>query len=708
MKKHFIFSLFIFIFVKADAQQAFKEHPEKGMLPFNAPCKSCTEEIEKRTGNTREFFALNDDGSKTIYMQKSLGNMNFKDKDGFWRTKDPRVLQEGSNLFAARMQPSPVVIDFENRFTSITNGEKELHFNKNISLVHIQADGSTNSLGEGNWNHMTRSENYTETIFLIQDFYPGIDLQMITCYGRIKTNFILKNKLQFTDGWLAMRQQVEIPSDLHIDLSQSVLSGGDKRTGLISIVDQSQEPYFIFRKSNAYDAKERTENYIEMPFAFSGNQLDYFVPVNWLNNPSTLYPVTLDPLVYSSDSIDQASILGSGFTQVCGTLGCGYFIDSIMTPANCEITGIATYFSYLANLPCIRDDGGFDVTMTNPAASSCTTRNFTCLGGIQGACFFWPAQLLHSVPPLAPCVLPPQCAPYPLSFELKLRRCNWVPVVPCDASCILANSDWIMTIEGRRVGISSITCSAAASQICEGGSAVLSADTIGGVGPYTYVWQPGNLTGQSVTVSPDSTTQYFLTVTDNCGATDTASITVYVIPKQNPGFTIAPGDTVCDGVAITFAANGSAPSTSYDWLINCPSIASFFDQQVLNYVTPSMASNCTATLRYQVVSGAMTCDFDSTQNFVVDFCSGVNEFNAAEPVTSIYPNPANDQVTIVFSESDDAKDIFLSNVLGEIILEEKNFKGELVNFNVSALSKGIYFAKVLFHDQQSIHKIILF
>ena len=62
MKKHFIFSLFIFIFVKADAQQAFKEHPEKGMLPFNAPCKSCTEEIEKRTGNTREFFALNDDG----------------------------------------------------------------------------------------------------------------------------------------------------------------------------------------------------------------------------------------------------------------------------------------------------------------------------------------------------------------------------------------------------------------------------------------------------------------------------------------------------------------------------------------------------------------------------------------------------------------------------------------------------------------------
>lgn len=144
---------------------------------------------------------------------------------------------------------------------------------------------------------------------------------MITCFGRIKTNFILKNKLQFTDGWVAMRQQVEVPSDLHVDLSQSVLSGGDKRTSLISIVDQSQEPYFVFRKSNAYDAKERTENYIEMPFAFSGNQLDYFVPVNWLNNPSTFYPVTLDPLVYASDTLQQANIMGSGFTSVCGTLG---------------------------------------------------------------------------------------------------------------------------------------------------------------------------------------------------------------------------------------------------------------------------------------------------------------------------------------------------------------------------------------------------
>lgn len=172
MKASSTFILIIFIFGSVAAQQPSISNPEKGILPFNAPCISCTEEIEKRTGNTREFFALNADGSKTIYMQKSLGNMNFKDKDGFWRTKDPRVLQEGSNLFAARMQPSPVVIDIENKFTPINNGGNELRFNKNISLVHIASDGTTTPLGVGNWSRMTRSENYTETIFLIEDFYP--------------------------------------------------------------------------------------------------------------------------------------------------------------------------------------------------------------------------------------------------------------------------------------------------------------------------------------------------------------------------------------------------------------------------------------------------------------------------------------------------------------------------------------------------------
>ncbi len=59
--------------------------------------------------------------------------------------------------------------------------------------------------------------------------------------------------------------------------------------------------------------------------------------------------------------------------------------------------------------------------------------------------------------------------------------------------------------------------------ICMGGSALLTAT--GGV---TYVWNPGNMTGSSVTVMPTTTTTYTVTVTDvnNCSNTDTAIVNV--------------------------------------------------------------------------------------------------------------------------------------------------------------------------------------
>ncbi|CAN5394469.1 hypothetical protein BH11BAC1_BH11BAC1_04570 [soil metagenome] len=708
MKKSIFLLTFICMYVNAGAQQSGTSHPEKGILPFNAPCKDCTEEIEKRTGNAREFLALNADGSKSIYIQKSLGNMNFKDAEGFWRTKDPRLVQESEHVFAARMQPSPVLIDFENKFSSITNSGKEFRFNKNISLVHIAASGAATSLGEGNWSSMTKTDNYLETIFLVSDFYPGIDLQMIVCTGRLKTNFILKNPLQFTDGWLAMRQEVDIPAGLSVDLSQTSLAGEAMRSGRIGITDNLKHEFFYFGRSNAYDAQDRTDNFIEMLFKIDGNQLDYFVPVNWLNNPSILYPVTIDPLVSTSVTYLQSSISGSGFTNFCDSLGCSYFLDSVMTPPNCEITGINTYFSYLSALPCIRDDGGFGITMSNPLGSSCTTRHFTCLSGIQGACFFWPVQLLNAVPPLFPCVFPPQCTPYPLNFELKFRRCNWLPVVPCDNTCVSANSDWIITIEGITVGISSVSCAAANSRICEGSSTTLLAGTIGGAGPYNYSWQPGNLSGQTVTVSPDSTTRYLLTVTDNCGSTDTASINVLVIPKQNPGFAISPSDTACDGDVITFTANGSAAATSYDWIVNCPSTNSFFNQHVLSYTAPAMAGSCTATLVYQVVTGALTCNFDSTQNFVVELCSGINDYKSDNLVSSIYPNPTNGEVQIAFKGSRNEKNIQLINLLGEINYTKNGFKEDVLTLDLAGLSKGIYFAKISNGDHFSIHKIILY
>ena len=605
---------------KYDSEFA-KKHPEHGIIPFNAPCTDCIELLEKRAPDYREFVGQADGkGGRQIFIQKSLGNIHYKDDQGFLVTKDPRLVKESEHVYAARKQPFPVVVDCENQWTSISTYGKELKFNKDVSLILISKNGETKSLGKGNWSNILKTDNYTETILLVQEFYQGIDLQLIASFGRLKTSFIVKQlpliDKQYEDGWLSLSQQIDIPAGIKADLSESVIIEGQKRLGKLNLVDQQSRNYFYFTRSYAYDSRGNTENFLEMPFALEGNQIDYYVPVNWLKSNSTSYPVTIDPYVYSGDTLLQALLLGSGFTAACGTAGCSYFLNNVPTPPNCEITQISTYFSYLANLPCVRPDGGFDITMTNPNGVSCATPTMNCINPVQGACFFWPALL----PTLLPCFLPPQCASYDLDFEMKFWRCNWVPIVPCDASCIVANTDWIINIEGRLVELTNVSIP---QTICEGQCTNLAAAAdwgvplVQGTNDYTFTWVPGGV-GDVINVCPTTSTHYFVTVTDLCGETDTGSTDITVVPFQNPGFTISPNDTVCTNTPMIFTAGGASPATSYDWIISCPAAAGFNDIQILNWNAPATTGSCTATLNYQVVSGTLTCNFTQTQSFLVE------------------------------------------------------------------------------------------
>lgn len=64
------------------------------------------------------------------------------------------------------------------------------------------------------------------------------------------------------------------------------------------------------------------------------------------------------------------------------------------------------------------------------------------------------------------------------------------------------------------------------STICQGTSITLSASTILGSTPYTYSWNPGNLSGSTALVSPASPTAYTVRVTDRWGCYDEETVTV--------------------------------------------------------------------------------------------------------------------------------------------------------------------------------------
>ncbi|GAB4131798.1 MAG: hypothetical protein Fur0041_02510 [Bacteroidia bacterium] len=109
----------------------------------------------------------------------------------------------------------------------------------------------------------------------------------------------------------------------------------------------------------------------------------------------------------------------------------------------------------------------------------------------------------------------------------------------------------------------------AASTICIGQTATISATGNGGTPSYTYDWTDGTnvYSGQSVSVSPVVTTTYTVTVTDANGCvSSTATVTVTVNPPLQ--VQAGPAQIVCQGTLVTLTANGSGGdgNLTYTWL----------------------------------------------------------------------------------------------------------------------------------------------
>lgn len=91
--------------------------------------------------------------------------------------------------------------------------------------------------------------------------------------------------------------------------------------------------------------------------------------------------------------------------------------------------------------------------------------------------------------------------------------------------------------------------------ICEGDQAILNAS-----GTDTYVWNPGAVPGQTLTVSPTVTTDYIVTGSMNFGCDDTDTVTVIVNPL--PAVDAGVDQTICAGDSVI--VNGSGAVT-YTW-----------------------------------------------------------------------------------------------------------------------------------------------
>lgn len=128
-----------------------------------------------------------------------------------------------------------------------------------------------------------------------------------------------------------------------------------------------------------------------------------------------------------------------------------------------------------------------------------------------------------------------------------------------------------------------------------------SASATGGNAPFTYVWQPGNVSGQVLSNVPGGV--YTVTATDATGCSATATYTVLTTGSLN--VTVSPALSFIDpgeSVNLTATVNPAIPGTVYSWnpptglsCTNCPDPVATPGQTTTYTVTATAPDGCSGT-----------------------------------------------------------------------------------------------------------------
>ena len=262
--------------------------------------------------------------------------------------------------------------------------------------------------------------------------------------------------------------------------------------------------------------------------------------------------------------------------------------------------------------------------------------------------------------------------------------------------------------------------------LCKGNPGTITASATGGTAPYTYLWNTGATTA-SITVTPLVNTTYTVTVTDALGNTDADNIPIFVNPKPtvNAGLdktiTIGYGATC---VTLNGTATGASDPYTYSWSNGstiktpsvCPTTTTTYTFTATDYYGCSNSDNVVVTVKdvrcgpgntkiYVCKNGTTKCinygqvGSHLTSGWVLGACWMKLDDATAEgenPI-AIFPNPASQQVEIVFVMAEDATaTIDIYNMAGEKYPIQNNtvqgYGGQEITqeLNVSDLPAGIY------------------
>lgn len=160
--------------------------------------------------------------------------------------------------------------------------------------------------------------------------------------------------------------------------------------------------------------------------------------------------------------------------------------------------------------------------------------------------------------------------------------------------------------------------------LCNGGSTgTATATGASGTAPYTYVWNPGALPGQSVTGLAAGT--YTVTCTSATGCSAQTTLTITQPPLLTLTSSITPATCGNNNGAATITPSGGTPGYTYSWLPVGGTGATASGLAAGSYtVTVKDAHNCQQTITVVITTtGAVTSTFTQSPNQ----CLTGNSFN---------------------------------------------------------------------------------
>jgi hypothetical protein len=220
----------------------------------------------------------------------------------------------------------------------------------------------------------------------------------------------------------------------------------------------------------------------------------------------------------------------------------------------------------------------------------------------------------------------------------------------------------------------SVTAMASNTAVCLGNSSTLTAS-----GAPSYTWNPGNLTGSVVVVSPTVATTY--TVLGGSG-TCTGSAVQALTVNPSPAISISPSQSICAGVVGVITLTTSSAGNTFTW------------NPGNSNNTTIVIPNPTVTTVYSVTAThPQGCQATVSTTITVRNCAGVNEKSIADN-TLIYPNPTNGLVHVSLLQGVNNCEISIYDVTGRKVKSVSINQTE-ATIDLKDFANGLYSYKII-------------